>query len=48
MLVLLHSSDPGDIVECDNFEAEVLVVANLFHFAKEGGEVGRGNVVNMS
>jgi hypothetical protein len=47
MLVLLHSGDPRDIVECDDFEAKVLVVANLLYFTKEGGEVGCGNIVNM-
>jgi hypothetical protein len=45
VFVLLHCSDPGDVVEGHDLEAEVLVVADLFDFAQEGGQVGRGDVV---
>jgi hypothetical protein len=45
VFVLLHSSDPGHVVKGHDFEAEVLVVANLLDFMEEGGKVWCGDVV---
>jgi hypothetical protein len=45
VFVLLHRRDPGYIVKGHNFEAEVLVVADLLDFAEECGKVGCGDVV---
>jgi hypothetical protein len=47
VLVLLHGGDPGHVVERDDLEAEILVVADFLDFAEEGSKVGGGDIVDM-
>lgn len=45
VLVLLHGSDPRDVVKGNDLQAEVLVVANLLDFAEECIQVWGRDVV---
>jgi hypothetical protein len=47
VLVFLHGNHPGYVVKGDDLEGEVLVVADLLHFAEESREIGRRYVVHM-
>jgi hypothetical protein len=47
VFVLLQRSDPRDVIERDDLEPEVLVVADLLDLAEEGCKIGSGNVVDV-
>ena len=45
MIILLHSHNPRNIVECHGAEPEICIIRDFAHFFSEAVEVWRWNAV---